>query len=266
MVEEYQYNEQQSRSKGTRPALIVIVTAVIFFALGYGAAWFAFNSTFGSQDELAQVVQNAVNEAFSEFELAQGQADTAAAQQPEPTAAPVEVSLDDDPAWGPEDAPVVIVEFSDFRCGFCGRFFAQTLPTLKEQYAGQIRFVYRDFPVVGGEQAALAAQCVFEQSEDLFWQYHDILFQNQSSTGERDVLVDLASGLDDIDLDAFQTCLDEERYASEIAADFNDGLSYGVRGTPAFFINGRAVVGAQPLAVFQQVIDEALAEAGAEAG
>ena len=245
-----------------RSVVIVVVTAVVFFVLGYGAAWFAFNSVFSSQDELTQIVNNAVNEAFAEFDLQQGAAVADAA--PEQAAPAVqEVSVDDDPAFGPEDAPITIVEFSDFRCGFCGRFHEQTFGALKSQYEGQIRFVYRDFPVVGGEQAALAAECVHDQGEDLFWEYHDLLFANQQTISSNDVLTELASTLD-MDQDVFATCLAEATHSAEIEADFAEGLSYGVRGTPAFFINGRAVVGAQPLAVFQQIIDEELAavEAG----
>ncbi len=264
-MEEIQQISAAPRAGTTvRPALLVLITAVVFFVLGYGAAWIAFNSIFSTQDELAQVVTTAVNRAFSEFDVAQARAQAQAPAAPAETAPTVqEISVDDDPAFGPEDAPVVIVEFSDFRCGFCGRFHNQTFETLKTQYEGQIRFVYRDFPVVGGEQAALAAECVHEQGLDLFWEYHDVLFQNQQTIADPAVLSELASGLD-VDMEAFETCLVEETYRAEIEHDFAEGLSYGVRGTPAFFINGRAVVGAQPLAVFQQIIDEelAVAEAG----
>lgn len=246
-----------------RPGLIVFITAVVFFALGYGAAWFAFNSVFQTQDEIAQTVQTAVNQAFAEFDLNQPPSAVVEAPAVEEAPAVREVSVDDDPALGPEDAPIVIVEFSDFRCGFCGRFHNDTFPAIMEQYEGQIRFVYRDFPVVGGEQAALAAECVHDQGEALFWDYHALLFENQQSTGSAEALTELASTLD-IDADAFETCLADATHAGEIQIDVNDGLAAGVRGTPAFFINGRAVVGAQPLTVFQQIIDEELAavEAG----
>ncbi|MBN2469909.1 MAG: DsbA family protein [Anaerolineae bacterium] len=264
MEETRQQSDQNGPATSVRPALLVIITAVIFFALGYGAAWIAFNSVFSGQDALAQVVNNAVNRAFAEYDIVQERAAAAAAPAPEPEAPTVQdINVDDDPAFGPEDAPIVIVEFSDFRCGFCARFHTQTFETLKTQYEGQIRFVYRDFPVVGGEQAALAAECVHDQGEDLFWDYHDLLFQNQQSVADPAALSELASRLD-LNQDTFETCLAEETHRAEIENDFAEGLSYGVRGTPAFFINGRAVVGAQPLATFQQIIDEelALVEAG----
>lgn len=246
-----------------RPALLVLVTAVVFFALGYGAAWLAFNSVFGTQDEIAQAVENAVDQAFAEYDLNRPAAVVEAPSVEDVVPSIQDVSVDDDPGLGPEDAPIVIVEFSDFRCGFCARFHNDTFKTIMAQYEGQIRFVYRDFPVVGGEQAALAGECVHDQGETLFWDYHDLLFANQQSISDPAALTELASTLD-LDIDAFETCLADATHAGEIQIDVNDGLAAGVRGTPAFFINGRAVVGAQPLAVFQQIIDEELAavEAG----
>jgi protein-disulfide isomerase len=254
-------NPKTTQQVTVRPAILVIVTAVIFFVLGYGASWFAFNSVLDAESELAQTVENAVNAAFAEYTLGQG---AAVAGVPQATAVPeiLDISVDDDPALGPEDAPITIVEFSDFRCGFCGRFHTQTFRPLLDQYEGQIRFVYRDFPVVGGELAALAAECVHEQGEDVFWQYHELLFANQQTIGEASKLSELAGTLD-LDQEAFQVCVESGATEAEIQADFAEGMAYGVRGTPAFFINGRAVIGAQPLAVFQQIIDEELAALGA---
>jgi hypothetical protein len=83
----------------------------------------------------------------------------------------LEISVDDDPALGPADAPITIVEFSDFRCPYCSRFHLETFPDLMASFPDQIRFVYRDFPVVGGFEAALAANCANEQ--DAFWEFHD---------------------------------------------------------------------------------------------
>jgi protein-disulfide isomerase len=240
----------------TRTILPLIVTAVIFFVVGYGSAYLSFMAGAAAQTaNVEDTVRSAVSEALSGLNLGA----VAAAPTAEPTPAIYDVSVDDDPAIGPEDAPIVMVEFSDFRCPYCARFQTQTLDPLFAQYEGQIRFVYRDFPVVGGDRAAMASECA--QDQGVFWEYHDLLFENQSSLGTDEALIELAGRLD-IDMDTFSACLSSNQYEEEIQNDFNDGVSYGVRGTPAFFINGRPIVGAQPLASFQQLIDEELAAAG----
>jgi len=174
---------------------------------------------------------------------------TAAAQ---PTATPpivVEnVSVDDDPSWGPADAPVTIVEFSDFQCPYCARFVTQTLPQIRQQYEGKVRFVFRDFPLStiheNAEKAAEAAECANEQGK--FWEYHDKLFSSQSALDVAS-LKSYASQLG-LDTATFDECLDSNKYAEEIQKDVQDGTSYGVDGTPAFFVNGQLVVGALPFA------------------
>ncbi len=172
----------------------------------------------------------------------------------------VDVSVDDDPARGPEDAAVTIIEFSDFQCPYCGRFFQQTLPQLMAQYGDRVRFVYRDFPLdqihPNARNAAIAAECADDQGK--FWEYHDVLFSNQQALG----VADLKRYAEQLGLDvaAFSQCLDSQKYNDEVNADLRDGLQAGVTGTPTFFINGRRVVGAQPLQTFQTLIDQALAE------
>jgi protein-disulfide isomerase len=170
--------------------------------------------------------------------------------------------VDDDPARGPEDAPVLIIEFSDFECPFCGRFYTETLPLIMENYGDQIRFVYRDFPLTqihaSAQKAAEAAQCAFDQ--DSFWEYHDLLFENQGALDD----ASLKGYADQLGLDGeeFADCLDSGRYAQEVQGDYRDGLAAGVEGTPTFFINGQRVRGAQPWQVFQATIEAALAQAG----
>jgi protein-disulfide isomerase len=173
-------------------------------------------------------------------------------QQGQPTR--FDISVDDDPALGPEDAPIVIVEFSDFRCPYCQRFHEDTFPALMEAYPDQIRFVYRDFPVVGGVEAAQASECADEQ--DAFWEYHDLLFSGGlelSTSAYLSYAEDLG-----LDMDEFNACMDEERYADEVEADARYAASLGANGTPTFFINGIPLVGAQPLENFQQIIDAVL--------
>jgi protein-disulfide isomerase len=177
----------------------------------------------------------------------------AAEQQPSPTN---EISADDDPFLGPKNAPVTIIEFSDFRCGYCKRFRDETLDALFDEYGDQIRFVYRDFPAVGGTQAAQAAECAHEQ--DAFWEYHDGLFLDTGAYSTIDDYVALAGQVGNIDTDQFRECLETGKYSSEVDDDASDARSYGVSGTPTFFINGVRLIGAQPLSAFQQIIDEEL--------
>lgn len=191
--------------------------------------------------------------------------------QPTPTQpAVVEVSVDDDPSWGPEDAPVTIVEFSEFLCPFCLRFAQQTLPLIQDAYEGKVRYVYRDF-IVHGEPAmkiSEAAECADDQEK--FWEYHDKLWENyealtQGAADVEGLLRSLGTYAADLGLDTatFNDCLDTGKLTLEVQKDSQDARAYGVRGTPGFFVNGQPVSGAQPFDVFQQVIDAALEEAEA---
>jgi protein-disulfide isomerase len=166
----------------------------------------------------------------------------------------VDVSLDDDPSLGPEDAPITIVEFSDFACGFCRRFHQQTFQQILDQFPDQIRFVYRDFPVVGGYEAALAAECADEQGA--FWQFHDLLFDGGLGLN-LDAYSQYAEQLE-LDAEALTQCITEERYATEVEDDARYAASLGANATPWFFINGLPVIGAQPLSVFVEVIESEL--------
>jgi len=163
---------------------------------------------------------------------------------------------DDDPVLGDKDAPVTIVEFSDYECPFCGRFWSETLPKIKEQYirTGKVKLVYRDFPLPihsNAQKAAEAAECADDQGQ--FWVYHDKLFENQRALG----MANLKGYAKDLGLDteAFDDCLDSGKHADEVKADLEDGADGGVSGTPAFFINGVPVSGAQPFEEFQRIID-----------
>jgi protein-disulfide isomerase len=185
-----------------------------------------------------------------------GSADAAAPAEEVSTAAGrIEVSLDDDPRIGPADAPITIVEFSDFNCPYCRAWQQQTFPSLMETFPEQIQFVYKDFPVVGGgtigEGAAQAANCAAEQ--DGYWEYHDALFSGQfelNRAGFEQAAID--TGLDG---EALLNCLDSGRYAEEVQQDLRYGAGLGVTGTPTFFINGIPMVGAQPLLRFMEVIN-----------
>jgi protein-disulfide isomerase len=169
-----------------------------------------------------------------------------------------DVGVGDDPSIGPDDAAVTIIEFGDFSCGFCQRFHEEIFPQLLADYQDNIRFVYRDFPVVGGgavgAAAAHAANCAAEQ--DAYWEYHDALFSgvySMDSEGFTLYAEDLG-----LDTTAFQECQDSDRYTDEVIEDYTDARAVNVSGTPTFFINGRRVIGAQPYSVFAQIIEEEL--------
>ncbi len=168
---------------------------------------------------------------------------TATAATPPPVAA---ASADDDPFIGPADAPVTIIEFSDYQCPFCKRFRDETLDQILETYEGKVRFVYRDFPLSSvhpyAQKAAEASECADDQGKS--WEYHDILFANQSVLD----VASLKTYADQLGLDTatFNECLDEGKKSSEVGKDSEDARASGVTGTPAFFINGQLVSGAIP--------------------
>lgn len=189
---------------------------------------------------------------------------------PTATRVPPELLIDDDPYLGNADAPIKIVEFSDFQCGYCARFADQVLDPLMERYGEHVQFVYRDFPILGDASvyAALAGQCVTELgTQEDFWYFHDSIFANAVSEERQPLSVEFLQSIveqRDLDVDEWAACIDSEEAFQEIAADYNVGAGQGVSGTPAFFVNEVYVSGAQPLDVFIQIIDEQLLALGIE--
>lgn len=179
---------------------------------------------------------------------------------PTPTVIPPGVAEDDDAFLGPADAAVVIVEFSDFQCPYCGRWYEQTLPKILETYPTEVKFVYRDFPIFGEEsrRAAQATECAEEQDVSKFWEMHDRLFARLNSGDttplSQETLVGYAEELK-LDPRRFAECLSSQRYYDEVERDYQAAVSYGLRGTPGFVINGVVyAIGAQPFEVFDQII------------
>ena len=170
-----------------------------------------------------------------------------------------DIPVDDDPFLGSEDAPITIVEFSDYECPYCRQWHSEVYSQLLDTYGDQIRFVYRDFPLesihVNAKPAAEAANCANEQG--VFWDYHDKLFSMELGLSP-EAYQEYASQLE-LDEEAFQECMESGRYQQEVQSDFDFAANLGVRSTPTFFINGIAVVGAQPFEIFQQVIEKELA-------
>lgn len=164
---------------------------------------------------------------------------------------------------GAPTAPVIMEEFSDFQCSYCGKFSRETLPRLTKTYVdtGMVRLIYRHYAILGpySEAAAEAAACAGAQGH--FWPYHDRLFAAQGRFAFREKhLLRLAQELS-LDQTAFSACLTSGRFRSQVRAETNAAQALGLRGTPGFVINGRPLVGALPFDVFQSVIEEALATA-----
>lgn len=161
------------------------------------------------------------------------------------------------PSRGTAGAPVTIVEFTDYECPFCRRHVQRTMPALLAVYGSRIRYVVRNYPIASlhpdAPKAAEAAECSHEQGR--FWPYHDRLFRaTQLDEGS---LKRYAAELR-LDTAAFNRCLDTGAKAEVVAQDVREARAYGARGTPAFFINGRLLVGAKPYEVFAAYIDAVL--------
>jgi protein-disulfide isomerase len=176
----------------------------------------------------------------------------------EPSYVRYEIDTEGYPSLGPDDAPITIVEFSDFQCPFCKRFHDETYQSLLDAYPGQIRFVYRNLPLTSihpdAMSAAVASLCANDQN--VYWDYHDKLFSSELLN--RDVYVQYANELN-LDAEKFSACLESGKFDEFISQDMDFAFNLGVQSTPTFFINGLAIVGAQPLTSFQNLIDKELA-------
>lgn len=191
--------------------------------------------------------------------------------QPAQPSAPViskVVSIDDDPIKGDKNAPVTIVEFSDYECPFCKRSNDNVMTRIDKEYisTGKVRLVFRDYPLGFHRKAipaAMAANCAGEQGK--YWEVHDFLFANPNKLDPASV----ANASDELGLDKakFEVCVNDKSKQEEITKDFKDGQKYGVRGTPSYFIGkttesgeieGTFIRGAQPYPVFEEQIEEQL--------
>jgi protein-disulfide isomerase len=248
---------KKSASTGMIVALVAVVAVAAFFAGSY----------FSNLDS-DTITQSELNDAISKLESKIGSVQQAPSQPPQP----VKISLDNDPIRGDPNAPITIVEFSDFQCPFCARFHVQTLPLLLEEYidAGKVNLVYRDFPIQSihpnALPAAVAAECANEQGK--YWEYHDTLFEKQSGWSRLDsntALSTFSQYATDIDLEQqqFDSCLGSGKYLEEVQGDLSDGRDYDITGTPGFFIGNEEIGfvkinGAQPFDSFQRIIDAQL--------
>jgi len=205
------------------------------------------------------------------------------AERPQPsgvTPIPAPTSIPDDPpvsepapsddprAQGAPDAPITVVEFSDFQCPFCASFAREVRPLIEERYVrtGKVRLVYRDFPLMsihpGALLAAHVANCAGEQGA--FWQMHTRIFEGMTkrewSSGDANDFRTFLRYAEELELDAgaVQQCVESNRYGAQIQEDILAGQQAGIRSTPSFLINGQLLVGAQPFEVWEQIFERIL--------
>ncbi len=169
---------------------------------------------------------------------------------------------------GDPNAPVTVVEYSDFQCPFCGRFFSQTVSRLKSEYiaSGKVKFVYRHFAFLGPESkaAALAVECAKDQGK--FWEMHDNVFNEEIADGKEhngnlneETFLRLAKDIG-LNTGEYQSCLDDEKYAGKVSRDYASAQVVGVRATPTIFVNGEKVEGALPFEQFKSLVEKYLAQ------
>jgi len=254
-------NEKISIKKSTVNALIISIIAASLVAAFFAGSYINLKTE--------QVTQADLNDAVAKIESKILKSQQAPEQ---PNVQPTNISTDDDPIRGDQNAPITIIEFSDFQCPFCARFQTQTLPLILEQYVdtGKVKFVFRDFPIQSSHPnampAAAAAECANEQGK--YWQFHDELFENQGVWNKMSILnatkifKEYATKLE-LNQDQFNSCLDTGKYIGEINSDLSDGRKYGITGTPGFFVGNEKigfvkVTGAQPFEVFKSIIDSQL--------
>jgi protein-disulfide isomerase len=187
---------------------------------------------------------------------------------PEITREDVVATLEQDtgPSKGAADAPVVMVDFSDFQCSYCAKFARETLPKLEERYirTGKLRLVFRHLAILGEASvtASLAAACAQDQGK--FWEYHNTLFANRSALAFTSARLKRYAADLPLDRTAFAACLDGKTHAGRIESESLLGRALGVNAAPAFLINGQLAMGAYPFEVFQRWLDAILAKTTAK--
>lgn len=170
------------------------------------------------------------------------------------------------PALGSEKAPVTIVEFSDFQCPFCRKFYNDAYQQIKKTYVdtGKVRMVFRHYPLsfhAAARPAAIASQCAFDQGK--FWEFHDLMFDEQNKQGQGTVTfgaTELKAWAQQLGLNTstFNSCLDSSVHGGIVDTDMKVAGTLGITGTPSFVVNGKLIVGAQPFSVFKEAIEAAL--------
>ncbi|MDX2162143.1 MAG: thioredoxin domain-containing protein [bacterium] len=244
-----------------RTTINYAVIALVCFGIGLVIGAIGVERLTANRDE--QLIRAAVSQALassrSETQAMIADALASAGLEAAPDPNRRQVVNSDGPFQGPEDAPVTIVAFEDFRCGFCKRFNDETLNQILENYPTQVRYVHRDFPILGpaSDDSAVAAQCAHDQGR--FWEFHERFYGDQTRLTEADFTA-YAAELE-MDVTAFTACYQARTPEAGIDADLAEGQQLGVQGTPTFFVNGRILIGAQPYDVFASYIEAELTAA-----
>lgn len=160
---------------------------------------------------------------------------------------------------GSADAKVTFVEYSDFQCPFCGKAHNEVVKELKKRYKGKVNFVMKHYPLPFhnfAKGASEAALCANEQNKEKAWKFVDFMFENQSKLDNAG-LKDLANKAG-LKVDDLMKCVDGHKFATQVEADMTEGTNLGIKSTPTFFVNGQMILGAQPLEVFTELIEEEL--------
>jgi protein-disulfide isomerase len=174
------------------------------------------------------------------------------------------INVKDEPFRGAKDAKVTIVEYSDFQCPFCKRGYDTMEQQVLKQYEGKVKLYFKHFPLgfhPWAEPAAIAAECAKAQKPDAYWKLYDSYFAHQGEVNPGNVKEKGVEYLKDsgIDMAKWNDCYDNKKTLDKVKAQMAEGQALGVTGTPAFFVNGRMLVGAQPFEKFKDVIDDELA-------
>lgn len=169
------------------------------------------------------------------------------------------LKIEGEPTLGDVDAPVTVVEFSDYGCGFCGKWHSESFVKLKEEFidTGKVKFVYKDFPL-RDQEAAVASNCVMKElGSEKYFEMQDKIFNDQREMSSEQLLA-WAKEIG-VDESKYSACIADEAMKEELKGDLEEGSALGVSGTPSFFINGKKMVGAQPYEVLKQMIEAELA-------
>jgi len=253
---------RRRRQRLAAPIVVTVVAAVIALLAGLGPKVTGGSTPTPEKQPVAGSTQTSPGAPAPESDAGDAQA----AEQIAALAQLARRTPGDPLALGREDAPVVLINYSEFQCPYCGKFARDTKPTLVRDYVDQglLRIEWRDFPYLGEESvtAALAARAAAAQGK--FWQFHDAMFADQQPPNSGALtdgfLTTVARGVG-LDTKRFRADLADPGLQAEVEQDFLEGQSIGVNGTPAFLINGNPVMGAQPTETFTRIIDAEIARA-----
>ncbi|MFH1751188.1 MAG: DsbA family protein [Candidatus Micrarchaeota archaeon] len=255
-MEEHHEHHKKESNEGMYAVAIAIIVSVIILS---GVIIYAVN---GVNSNLAQINTNLgnlkinINSNIGTGQQLQATPTPTATQAPQQQPTGPNFNLEGAAVKGKSDAKITIVEYSDFQCPYCERFYSLTYPSIITDWidTGKAKIIFKHFPLnqihPNAQKAAEATECANDQGK--FWEMHDIMFENQGAIQ----VTDLKKYAADLKLDTtkFNSCLDSGEKADKVNADLQEGIANGVTGTPSFFINGQNLVGAQPYSVFQQAL------------